>query len=158
MTAILLEKPPAASQLEIEENEQVNNRLHPIGFNPFLGTDDGLRLVQTWLEKHWPMLSQIQVPPFQRPLDYKRAKTIADQFDPRVADQILVSVRPDGSWHTYDGQHRLISYHILYKKLIDESHVVMCEQAYLDALVRIQEEKVRQAKHARESKQTKKEA
>lgn len=43
---------------------------------------------------------------YQRPLDSKRVKRIADNFNPKLVNPIKVSLR-DGKYYVFDGQHTL---------------------------------------------------
>lgn len=45
-------------------------------------------------------------PAYQRPVDYKRVKTIADNFNPDLVNPIKVS-RRGGKYYVFDGQHTL---------------------------------------------------
>lgn len=45
-------------------------------------------------------------PDYQRPVDPKRVKRIADHFDPDIANPIKVSLR-DGKFYVFDGQHTM---------------------------------------------------
>lgn len=55
---------------------------------------------------------------YQRELDQKRVKNIADKFNPELAGTIIVSRREDGSLYIIDGNHRVNAMKLIGKKYV----------------------------------------
>lgn len=55
---------------------------------------------------------------YQKPLNNRHARNIAKNFNPIGVNQIHVSLREDGDYYVFDGQHRLEAYKILGKEMI----------------------------------------
>lgn len=53
---------------------------------------------------------------YQRPLDVKAVKRIADNFSEDVLDELLINQRSDGSFFCVDGQHRLSAIQLLIER------------------------------------------
>lgn len=76
-----------------------------------MSTATGLQatLVKYGDEQYVPV-SALQVDhSYQRQPDLRRARKIADHFDPELAGRLIVNTRTDGSYFVADGQHRLIA-------------------------------------------------
>lgn len=67
-------------------------------------------------------VKDIQMPIYQRRLDYSRARRIADSFDSRLLGTLLISHR-HGQYFIVDGQHRLVALRI--RGIADAPCVVM---------------------------------
>lgn len=50
---------------------------------------------------------------YQRPLDERRVKKIAKDFNPRLLGSLEVAERKGGKWAVFDGQHRLAALKVL---------------------------------------------
>lgn len=64
------------------------------------------------MTEHKPQMVQVRVgdliidPSIQRSLDMKRVERMAREYDRGALGAITISIRPDGSKHVIDGQHR----------------------------------------------------